>query len=269
MKNNLSAAGVLWILGSCVSTTHAAAIYLNIPSITGENPTPGYPGVMVVTSLKVTPGGFSIVKRVDSASPGIQAAVTGGTPLSTCSVLLYNNPPSGAPDATLAFPNTFGSSFQLLGTTPATEQDGFTSTAPVLMFLQLPGITGESSTPGHSGVMQIDSFTLGANNFSVVKHVDQASPAIQLAVSNATPFASASILLYDNNVPGSQPDATLTFHNVLASSYQFLGGGGVPSEEDAFRYATVTPEPSTILAFGLGCVCVSRRRASPERTRRV
>jgi type VI protein secretion system component Hcp len=262
MRSVLSAAGVFAVVGICVSATHATSLYLNIPSITGEDPTPGYPGAMAAISLNVAPGAFSIVKRVDSASPAVESAVISGTPLSTCSVLLYNNAPSGAPDATLAFQNVLGSSFQVLGTTPPTEADGFASSTPVLMYLQLPGITGESSTPGHPGVMQIDSFTLDANVFSVVKRVDQASPALQLAVVIGTPFTSASLLLYSSNVPGSQPDETLTFHNVLASSYSVSGSGGdIPSEEVAFQYLTVTPEPSTLLLFGLGCVCVSVRRA--------
>ena len=86
-------------------------------------------------------------------------------------------------------------------------------------------------------------FTLGASSFSVIKHVDQASPAIQLAVASGSPFATHSILLYDTNVPGSQPDATLIFHSVLGSSFHVLSGTGIPSEEDTFAYLTVTPEP--------------------------
>ena len=65
-----------------------ASIYLNIPSIAGENPTPGYPGAILVNPLDVTPDNFSIQKMIDKATPQIQLAVAGGTPLHTVSALV-------------------------------------------------------------------------------------------------------------------------------------------------------------------------------------
>jgi hypothetical protein len=104
------------VLGLLVpSPAQASIIYLNIPSIAGEDPVPGHPGTMAVQSLTITPDAFSVVKRVDKASPAIFNAVVTGTPLGTASVFLYNSTPSGPADATLSFPNVLASSYQLLG----------------------------------------------------------------------------------------------------------------------------------------------------------
>src|SRR5207253_4806744 len=65
----------------------ASLIYLHTPTITGEDPTPGYPGAMNLRSLTINRDAFSIVKRVDSASPQLTAAVVGGTTLATTRAL--------------------------------------------------------------------------------------------------------------------------------------------------------------------------------------
>jgi len=105
----------------------AASLYLHTPSITGENPTPGYPGAMKLNSLTVAPDAFSIVKRVDSASPQLMAAVAGGTPLAAPRALLYNAAPSGPPDALLPFQNVIANAYTALGGVPATEQVDFSA----------------------------------------------------------------------------------------------------------------------------------------------
>ena len=263
---NLSAwafAGALWMTFVPCLKAGAASLYLDVPSITGENPTPGYPGAMAVQSLTVTPNNFSIVKNVDTASPTIFSDVALAKLLHTTNVLLYNSPPSGPPDATLAFQNVIASSYVVLGG-GTTEQDGFNATTPASMYLELPGVTGESTTPGHPGVMQIDSFSLTGNDFSIIKSVDKASPAIESLILKGTPISTASVLFY-NSTPSGQPDATLTFQNVLGSSYQLSSGGDLPIETDTFNFISVVPEPpSTVLlamaATGLAVVAGRRRK---------
>jgi type VI protein secretion system component Hcp len=241
------------------SPAQAAFIYLNIPSIAGEDPVPGHPGTMAVQSLTITPDQFSVVKRVDRASPAIVTAVAAGTPLGTASLFLYNATPSGPADATLSFPNVLASSYQLLGggVVPL-EIDGFSSTTPAFVYLEVPGIMGESSVPGHPNVMPIQSFSLADNEFSVVKAVDKASPAIFEAVQLGTQFSTASLLFYDST-PTGPPDATLTFEHVVASSYQLQGGVGIPQEQDGFQFesilspsATASPEPASLTLLFLG-----------------
>ena len=178
----------------------ATSMYISIPSITGKDPTPGYPGAMNVRSLTIAPDGFSMIKDVDTASTQITAAIVGGTPLHTATALLYNSTPSGSPDATLALQNIFGSSYTFLGGTPSLEQDQFSSTSPAYLYLDVPGITGMSSTPGYPAVMRIQSFTLNANDFSVVKSVDSASPQIASAIVDSTLFPTVNLLLYNSSV---------------------------------------------------------------------
>jgi len=241
-------------------------MYISIPSITGKDPTPGYPGAMNVRSLTIAPDGFTMIKDVDTASAQITAAIVGGTPLHTATALLYNSTPSGSPDATLALQNIFGSSYTFLGGTPELEQDQFNSTSPAYLYLDVPGITGVSSTPGYPAVMRIQSFTLNANDFSVVKEVDSASPQIASAIVGATLFPTFNLLLY-NSTPTGPPDAILSFRDVLASSYTSLSGGGdIRMEQDDFDFASIsqpTPEPDgsllTIIVVSSFGIAMRRR----------
>jgi hypothetical protein len=67
----------------------AASIYLHTPSISGEDPTPGFPGAMNLRSLTITPDAFLIIKRVDSGSSQLFTAVAGGTPLAATQALPF------------------------------------------------------------------------------------------------------------------------------------------------------------------------------------
>jgi type VI protein secretion system component Hcp len=244
IKRQLHAAALFVAVFIAPTAAPAASLFLHVPGITGEQSTPGFPGAMAVQSLDVMPDQFAILKSVDSASPTIINAVASGTHFSSASALLYNSAPTGLPDATLTFQNVLAGSYQLQGG-GTLEHDTFVATNPGSMFLELPGIVGESSTPGHSGVMQIDSLSLTANQFSVVKAVDSASPDIIAAVTNGTPFATASVLFYNTAMPAGAPDGMFTFRNVVASGHQILNGGDVPQERDIFNFTSVVPEPAT------------------------
>ena len=241
------------------TTAPAASLYLHIPGIMGEQSTPGYPGAMSIQSLVVMPAQFVITKNIDAASPAIFNAVANGTPFSSASALLYNSTALGSPDATLTFQNVVASGYQLQGG-GTFEQDSFVATTPGSIFLELPGIVGESSTPGHAGVIQIDSFSLTPSQFSITKAIDSTSPDIMSAVINGTPFATASVLFYNAASPSGPPDGIFSFGDVVASGYQILNGGVLPHERDSFSFASV-PEPAT--ATLLLCVvlfCLTDRR---------
>src|SRR5262245_57734363 len=223
----------------------AASIYLNIPSIAGENPTPGYPGAIAISSLDVTPHNFTIQKTIDSATPKIQTAVVGGTALHTISALFYSTSPSGPPDAVLPFDSVFASS-QLLNF--PTETDSFAATTPDSIYLRVSGITGEFTTPGYTGLMKIDSLHMSCSTLSVGRPTDSASPQIQSAVVLGS-IHTASLLFY-NSTPSGPPDAELDFQNVIASSFTLDNSGNIPRELDSFNFASIsqpTPEPATVV----------------------
>ena len=138
----------------------------------------------------------------------------------------------------------------------------FSASTPTLIYLEIPGIIGASGTPGHPNIMLVRSFTLTGNEFSITKAVDSASPQIALAVASGTPFPAANLLFYNALVPGSQPDETLVFHDVFATSHQIAANGG--SEEDVFSYQSVTPEPGAgmlaLVGVGLHFGWSRRRR---------
>jgi type VI protein secretion system component Hcp len=243
-----------------------ASIYLSIPSIAGENPTPGYPGAILVNPLDVTPDSFSIQKTIDKATPKILAAVAGGTPLHTVSALFYNAPPSGPPDAILPFVNVFASS-QVIGP-GLTETDGFAATTPDSMYLEVSGITDAFSTPGYSGLMKIDSLDMSGNTFTVGRKTDSATPQIQSAVILGT-HHTASLLFY-NTTPSGPPDVELDFQDVIASSFTPNGSSGDMLQElDGFNFVSISqpsPEPGSFVLALLGAAalvvqCFRRRRA--------
>ena len=233
-----------------LSSAPAASLFLQIPGISGEQSPPGFPGAMAVQTLQITPDNLVIVKNLDSTSSAITAAVVAGTLFPAAHALVYNSPPAAPPDASLTFLNVTATGQQLLG--GGIEQDSFVATNPASIFLELPGITGGSSTPGHPGVIQISSFTLSANQFSIIKPIDSATAPIMLAVATGTPFATSSVLFYNSASPSGPPDSVFTFGTVLATGSQIVAGGEVPSEQDTFTFVSV-PEPAitSLLACAL------------------
>jgi type VI protein secretion system component Hcp len=90
------------------------------------------------------------------------------------------------------------------------------------VFVNIPGITGESPVPGYPNALAAQSISISSSGFSVVRQVDVASPKIVDAVTLGTLFPSTSSLFYDTT-PSGAPDATLPFQGVVASGYQLLG----------------------------------------------
>lgn len=259
-----------WCAVLCLAVTAAAGdaaaavqSYLNIPSIAGVDGVPGYAGAMSIPSLTIMPHTLTVTKAVDAASPAIFLATAQGTPTGTVSTLLYNGAPGAQPDAKLDFFNTQIVSYQGNG---GTEEFSFNADNPLELYLEVPGIPGASNTPGHAGVMRIDSFKLTGNDFTIVKLQDSASDDLFLANAQGVQFPSARLLLYDSTPPGNEPDAVLEFADLLISSSQGLGGRVDPIEEHTFNFQTVSqgvPEPGTAALLGAGLLVVGgwRRRS--------
>lgn len=206
ITRNTSAALVFAVLFVGAASAPGAALYVEIPGIHGEQFTPGHPDAMFVQSLTIAPGQLTFIKNVDSASPTIFAAVAQGTMFSSGTALLFSSTPSALVDATLTFANLLPTSYQAQG--GGLEQDSFTATNPRSIFLELPGIVGESSTPSHPGVVRVNSFTITAIEFSVNKAIDSVSPAIFSAVASGTTFTQARLLFYNAEVPTGPPDGS-------------------------------------------------------------
>jgi type VI protein secretion system component Hcp len=245
-----------------VECSAAVSTYLNIPSISGADPTPGYPNAMAASSATIVPTDYSIIKNIDSASPAIFAAVLGGTPLGTTNLLFYNSAPAGPPTAIINFPNTFATGYATNG---LNETDTFSSTTPASLYLEVPGIPGESSTPGHPNIMQIQEFTL-AGDFSVLRPVDSASDDIALASAQGTQFPTANLLLY-NSAPAGPPDAMLSFTDLVISAYQLTGGGSQPLERVSFAYANLVPQVPEPTTIALICLAAATLNVLPARAR--
>jgi type VI protein secretion system component Hcp len=217
---------------------------------------------MAVSSVRIRLSEFTITKTLDSASPQLALAVAGGDPLGTSKLLLYNAAPAGPPDARLDFFNTLASSYQTNG---ITEEVTFNSVNPLALFLEVPGIPGESNTPGHPDVIQLESFALSGNEFEIVKQQDSASPALFLANVMGEFFPATRLLVYDSLPPGAAPDVVIEFQDLYITSSQILQGGGQPLEEHTFSFNTLAqvPEPGAMLLVVLaGAVVAVRRRCT-------
>lgn len=254
---------VLAVVVAMAEPVAAASIYVDVVGVVGADPIPAHPAAMAVQKLAIAPHELMIQKAVDAASPSIAMALIDGTLLPSAFALFYDIPPPGARDAVLSFHDLLVSSSQTIGhPVLQLEQVIFGSANPELLYLELPGVIGESSAPGHPGVMALRSFSTDGSSFEVVKPLDAASPAIELAVIQGTLFETARLLLYDSPVPGAAPDGELVFHGVFASSSQpESGGGAVPLERDGFAFVSLTPEPASG-ALGIavaGVLAVMRR----------
>jgi type VI protein secretion system component Hcp len=244
----------------------AAAFYFHTTAIPGTANPPGYPASFPATAMTVTPHTLTLTRQVDAVSPQLAQAVVSGTPLGTADFLAYKVPVSAPPYFRIELSNALASSY---GTNGTSEHVSFATTGLQKFYMELPGVTAESSTPGHAGVMNLQSITVdaAAQTFTITKATDLASPQLLLAAARGTHFPVASGLFYDAPVPGDQPDAVIPFQDVIVSSFQAGGAdpGGPTPEVVTFAFADV-PEPGA-LAAGLATVAMCSRSRRGRRGR--
>lgn len=126
-------------------------------------------------------------------------------------------------------------------------------------YLEIPGIFGESATPGHPDVIEIQSYSLQSQAFTITKALDSTSPDLFQATAEGEVFPSVSLLLYNDPVPAGPPDTQLQFQTVVITSYQNLGN---QLEQATFSYETMVPEPAsaTMGAMALAWLAAALRR---------
>jgi type VI protein secretion system component Hcp len=249
--------------------------YMNFEGVAGESNPPGAPGSIAIDSLGLGSATAEITKPVDSTSSAIAQAEGSGTPFSSATVLFYDDPnTASAPDASLVLNQVLVSGIQTvtLGSRLSENVSLVYATPSVSMFLELPGVTGESSAPGFSGLIAVQSVSLSSNGFSVVKALDSTSTALSLAALNANPFATASLLFYTNILGETHPDFSLVYQQALVSQIVTASGGERPTESVTFVAANSTvghpvPEPGAeteLLAAVLVGAAVTRMPRSRE-----
>jgi type VI secretion system secreted protein Hcp len=128
-------------------------------------------------------------------------------------------------------------------------------------FLKFKGIEGESQDSKHKGEIEIASFNWGVSqqgvsggrgggmgsgkaaftDFSVVKAVDKASPALFKACATGQHVPEVIVTL--RRAGGDQLDyLTYKFTDVMVTGYQAMGapaGGGLPDENLSFNFSKV------------------------------
>jgi len=110
-------------------------------------------------------------------------------------------------------------------------------------YLELDGITGESSPPGFPDATRIYSLTVGQNTFSETQLVDSTSPHLLTASS----FKDGAIAFYKEPITATEPYEKILFHNLLLSSYQATTVGPQPAEKVSFQFES----PADYLYLGL------------------
>lgn len=125
-------------------------------------------------------------------------------------------------------------------------------------FLKIEGIDGESTDDKHKGEIEVLSYSWGEtqsgtygagggggagkvnmNDFSFTMLANKASPKLMLACATGDHIKSAKLTL--RKAGGEQQEyMTITFTDLLVSSYQTGGGGGeIPAESISLNFGKV------------------------------
>ena len=119
-------------------------------------------------------------------------------------------------------------------------------------FLEIEGIKGESRDEKHKDMIDVESFSWGASQLSVVgqtgikgedmrihHHIDKSSPVLMLSCATGKHIPKA--VLFVRKASTDQGDYyQIKMTDVLVSSFSHGGeGGSVPLEEVAFNYAKI------------------------------
>ncbi|HEY0007062.1 MAG TPA: Hcp family type VI secretion system effector [Pyrinomonadaceae bacterium] len=143
-------------------------------------------------------------------------------------------------------------------------------------YLKIEGIQGESMVRGHENEIDVLSFSWGETqsaaldrassghgtkgkvsmrDFTITKKLDKSSPKLILACASGERFDKATLTCFKVNPQGVLVAYfTITFSDVLLSSYDVSGGAGerlIPLEDIKLNFAKVEFEYRTQAASGV------------------
>ncbi len=130
--------------------------------------------------------------------------------------------------------------------------------ASARVFLDLPGVPGDSQVKGFEKQIELNSFQFGLSNpvqmatdkvrgkatfseFVVTKKLDKASPALMLRTANMAAFPSARLQVTRSSATGESTVVRYCLTNVQLTSFSQSGSGGgdLPSESVSLSYGTI------------------------------
>jgi type VI secretion system secreted protein Hcp len=133
-------------------------------------------------------------------------------------------------------------------------------------YMKIEGVEGESTASGHTGEIEVYSFSWGASNpstvgpgtsgigagrvsissFNIMKKTDKASPTLFTKCCNGQHIGEIKLTMRKASGEGGQkPFLTYTFTDCMVDSIQWsgsTGGDDTPTESVAFAFAQVNVE---------------------------
>jgi type VI secretion system secreted protein Hcp len=127
-------------------------------------------------------------------------------------------------------------------------------------FLKIDGVDGESQDQKHKGEIQVESWSWGVSqtgtsahgsglgagratfqDFSIMKHVDKASPHLMLKCATGEHIKKA-VMIARKAGKDQMEYLKITFQDLLVPSYHTTGSGDIPQESVSLNFSKVEYE---------------------------
>src|SRR3954463_7135637 len=140
--------------------------------------------------------------------------------------------------------------------------------ASAKVFLELPGVQGESTVAGFEKQIELDSFQLGLSNpvqmgtekvkgkpsFSeivVTKKLDKSSPTLMLRTADMAALPFARVRVTRSSATGESAVVRYCFTNVQVPSFSLSPSGDLPAESVSLSYGTIVQSYTQQAAAGV------------------
>ncbi len=128
--------------------------------------------------------------------------------------------------------------------------------ASAKVFLELPGVQGESTVAGFEKQIELNSFQLGLSNpvqmgtekvkgkpsfseITVTKRLDKSSPTLMLRTANMAALPFARVRVTKPSATGESAVVRYCFTNVQVTSFSLASQGDLPVESISLSYGTI------------------------------